>query len=46
MKNFSKGGHLQLQDSFFLHQRCLLIEENTVFFKEKIFNQEMVKKNK
>ena len=31
MKNFPKDGHLQLADSFFLHQRCPLIGENTVY---------------
>ena len=30
MKNFPKGGHLQLADSFSLHQWCPLIGENTV----------------
>ena len=30
LKNFRKGGHLQLVDSFFLHQGCPLIGENTV----------------
>ena len=34
MKNFPKGGHLQLEDSFlFLHQQCPLIGENTVVTK-------------